>query len=1658
MIVLCLICRPVSLQGQTVDRWYQDGKVFLKLSKKHYNLNTIPTLEEGRSEDEGIPVSKAEFLADLRGQYDFEHLSRPFKVAEESDTLQMTYELAFRDSTKIDALIEDLTSKTEVAYAEKVPYHEPSFTPNDPQYSNQYHINNIINAREAWDITQGSSNINVAITDNAIDIDHQDLAGIVANSRDVADGDNDPRPSGNKLHGTHTSGIACAITNNNTGVASIGAGVSLMAVKISSDNSSSITDGYAGINWAANNGADVINMSWGGAGGQNCSTCQSVISNAVNQGVVLAASAGNSGTNNQVYPAAYSDVMAVGASNSNDQQASLSQYGSWVDVVAPGIQILSSTPNDNYSYQSGTSMSSPVVAGLAGLLLSLDPNMSVSKVRNCIETTGVDIGFQGGALRIDAEEALLCANPSSPPTADFSATNTNACPGATIQFNDQSTGNVNSYSWSFPNGSPNSSTAPNPAVTYNSVGTYDVSVTVTNSNGSDTESKTGYITISNAGTQVVFEEDFESGSFSTNNWNVVNPDNGITWEIQSVSGNSPGDKAARVNHYNYNNASGERDALISKTLDFSGNSDLEMSFEHAHRRYSQNYADSLIIYVSTDGGSTYPDRIFAKAEDGSGSFATNTTTNSDFVPSNSDDWCFGGSAGASCFTLDLSNYDGQSNVKLKFETVNDYGNNTYIDNIEITGTCSGSSQGPTADFTANKTTVTAGNSVDFTDQSSGSNITSWDWTFNGAATSSSMQQNPSGITYSNTGTYDVSLTVTDNNGSDIETKTNYIEVVPPSGSSCDSILHIDAQDSLALYGYQGGGYLAGHNADGIDAFADSFTVNQSGMEVTGVYMGFAVAKASSANDSITVHVWDAANGSPGSSLGTKKVQINRISIDVTNQQLTYVDFSNNPVSISGDFFVGFSITYGQGDTVAMITNQIGQSTPATAWSRFQGSWLNYDEFQTPLELSHLIQPVFCPSSGGSNCGNLSVSLANKSDVSCNGGNDGSITVSPGGGTTPYSYTWSNLANTANNTGLSAGTYSVTVIDDNQCTVSNSFTVTEPQAMNISVSSTDADCGQSNGSATANVSNGASPYTYNWSSGDSGSTANNLAGGSYSLTVTDDNGCQETTNVKVNSVGGPALSVTNTTDASCNNTADGSASVSATGGTQPYTYVWSNGDTSSSISNVTGGSYTVTVYDDNQCSDTKTINISEPAPINVAVSSSPASCNQSDGSASVNASNGSQPYDYNWSNGNQTSSISGVSAGSYSVTVTDDNNCSTVQNATITNPDAPNISANVTDVDCDGNANGSIDLTVSGGSTPYDYSWSNGNQTEDLTNVGSGTYTVTVTDDSNCIATKLETIDEPSAINVTANAINDATCGNQNGSATASASGGTGAFSYTWSNNMSGPTINNISGGTYQVTVTDGNGCTATSAAIVESTPDVDLSYSNISDDPCGQAEGAVTVVPNGGQAPYSYSWSNGANAAVLKDLTAGNYVVTLTDNNNCTEIDTVQIQGSDSLTVSSGTKPDTSGQGQGTAFVDVQGGTAPYSYNWSNGMAGDTITGLSTGAYEVTITDANNCSKTETVQVGVVGIAEQEEKTSVAVYPNPTTGQFKVVLNGERTRDYSVNIYNTIGERVYSRTNVMLNQQESLKIDLSDQAAGIYILKLADEEAAVTKRIIVQGH
>ncbi len=287
-----------------------------------------------------------------------------------------------------------------VKYAEPNYIHYPFWEPSDPKFDEQWGLKKI-DAPGGWSMETGSNKSVIAIVDTGVDMDHPDLKNKLVSGYDFYEDDN--WPDDTESHGTHCAGIAAASTNNNKGVAGVCPNCAVMPVRVFGGSGGSSSTVAKGVIWAVDHGADVISLSLGSP--YPSSTLMDAINYASNKGAIIIAAAGNNNTSAETYPANFDRCLAVGSTDSNDTRSSFSNYGSWVDVAAPGSQIVSTVPGGGYGYKSGTSMATPYVAGLAGLLFSCG-GANAYRVREAIEKSGHHVGSWNAYGRVNVKKAL----------------------------------------------------------------------------------------------------------------------------------------------------------------------------------------------------------------------------------------------------------------------------------------------------------------------------------------------------------------------------------------------------------------------------------------------------------------------------------------------------------------------------------------------------------------------------------------------------------------------------------------------------------------------------------------------------------------------------------------------------------------------------------------------------------------------------------------------------------------------------------------------------------------------------------------------------------------------------------------------------------------------------------------------------------------------------------------------------------------------------------------------------------------------------------------------------------------------------------------------------------------------------------------------------
>lgn len=447
-----------------------------------------------------------------------------------------------------------------------------------------------------------------------------------------------------------------------------------------------------------------------------------------------------------------------------------------------------------------------------------------------------------------------------------------------------------------------------------------------------------------------------------------------------------------------------------------------------------------------------------------------------------------------------------------------------------------------------------------------------------------------------------------------------------------------------------------------------------------------------------------------------------------------------------------------------------------------------------------------------------------------------------------------------------------------------------------------------------------------------------------------------------------------TNINCSGQCTGSATAAPLGGTPPYSYQWSNGGTTPTISNLCAGSYTVVITDGAALVDSTSVTITEPLPLNISTTAINATCGSSNGSATTSVAGGTGSVTYNWSPTGGTGAVAtNLSAGIYTVIATDANGCTISDTVTVSSIGGPTVMVDsVGAVSCFGGNNGFATVSVSSGTSPYTYSWNTTpvQTSPTATGLPAGSYTITVTDSSGCIESQTITVGQPLPLTAIATVTGNDLCDMGNGTATATAGGGTPGYTFLWNTTppQSSASASGLTAGIYIVIVTDANNCTVADTIAVSSAPSPQVSLQNQTNVSCaGQTNGSVTISVTSGTLPFTYVWSTSPpqTTATASGLAAGTYSVTVTDANNCTANFSITITSPDPLAVITSSTPSSCGNNNGTVTATVSGGTPNYSYSWNTNpvQSSATATGLFPGSYAVTITDANGCTINQTATV-----------------------------------------------------------------------------------------------
>lgn len=576
---------------------------------------------------------------------------------------------------------------------------------------------------------------------------------------------------------------------------------------------------------------------------------------------------------------------------------------------------------------------------------------------------------------------------------------------------------------------------------------------------------------------------------------------------------------------------------------------------------------------------------------------------------------------------------------------------------------------------------------------------------------------------------------------------------------------------------------------------------------------------------------------------------------------------------------------------------------------------------------------------------------------------GKVVAIPVGGTLPYTYKWNTGSTGSEITNVLAGSYTVTVTDALNRSATGTYVLTEPPKLSVKMERIV--CGNPT-TVKAVVTGGVAPYTYAWDTGSTFDTTIINEEKKYCVSVTDSRLCGNISCEPI--IITPMVVAIDAKNISCNSYQDGQLVASAGGGLQPYTYKWSNGQSTKEIRNLAAGVYTVTISEKGGCSITSRATVAEPLKLSVPLNITQPSCSgESTGRIIAQPTGGNLPYRYSWSTGSSSSSLNFLAAGSYSLTVVDAKGCNAMITTNLQSQSAINLFTTSKAETCLGMGDGELRVSPVGGVGPYRFKWNSGESDSLIKLKVTGNYIVTVTDALGCVksANVLMTAAASALIiDVTRSGIN---CnGASSGSLQLKIQGGQAPFSIQWNTGATTSEIFNLKAGNYTATITDAIGCKQVIQESINQSPPILLDISG-DDQICGNATNArLRTTVTGGALPYTYQWSNGRTGPNPDNMGAGMHYLTLTDANKCRITDSFFIAKLPVPLITLVGNKIVCNNGKGNLNAVVTGSPGPYLYAWSNGQTGAAVGNLNTGFYSLTVEDANRCTSVEFFQISVV--------------------------------------------------------------------------------------------
>ena len=1631
----------LTTSAQTVYEWYQDGVLIFQLDTD--SKFTI------RSKGYEVNLEEVSFLQDMIAEYGIESISR-ILYYHPDPKLNHTYQINFSKIDLIDQFVKDIDKFSFVEYAEKKELHVKFLTPNDlgansTTGTGMWHLYKM-QAQQAWDLSTGSASVIVAVTDDAIKTTHPDLAGKFVAGNDASDQNStDPNPCGGNdgNHGTHVAGTVGASTNNGTGVASIGYNVSIMPVKIGRCSDGALTAGYEGLAWAANNGADVINMSWGGGGSSTFG--QNVCNTAFNQGAILVAAAGNDGTTSELYPAAYNNVIAVASTTTTDARSSFSQYGNWIDIAAPGSAIRSTVASGNtYDRYDGTSMASPNTSGLLGLMKSYASSASNTDLINCLYSSADPVTTntsQMGAGRINAFAALQCLTPfilqTDASITEISSPENIVCgssftPEITLRnFGSNTVNNVTiNYSWGTVNANfPWSGTltsgqsvviqlpVQNTATGGNFTFTASVNLSGDQNASNNSQSQQFLIDPNGQVTNLTLVTDCY-GSETT--WDITDNQNNVL-----ITGGPYGD--------------------------VTGGETINESFCLPIGCYTFNIYDSYGdgMYGSQWNSCSVNGDYNITASNG-GNLVQMTAANADFGNGTSHNFCV--------INPNINDDAGISEIVFPQSIICDA---TFAPQVRL------------RNFGNNNL-----NSVTIVYNVGGANQ-SFNWTGNLSTGQTQVVTLPN-ITSAG-GTVLLSANTTNPNGnSDQNTSNDQSQASFNVLSSSQNLPFTESFNSNSI----SSGTWSVSNPDNAETW-ELVAVSGTSPGTTGARMNFFNYAQSSQRDGLISPKIN-LNGYLSATMSFEHAY-RRFDQSTTDSLVIYVS-TNCGSSWTRVFQAGEDAT-GSFATASTNTNAF---VPANAGEWCMGT-VGSDCFDVDLTayVGNEVLIMFEGFNSGTIGNNLyldninitgvtaplSANFTASSQAICAGE---SITFSDNSTGTFTSQSWSFPGGSPN----SAITSSPTITYNTPGTYNVSYTITGPNGSDtelknnfitvnaspsVSITGNSSVCLNGSTFLTANATPGSgSISTYQWylngtPIGSNSNTLNATSAGSYTVEVSNSTNCTATSNSF--NLGLAALPTVTLTGggAYCAGDFTTLTAVASTPSGTISNYEWYNGG--SAVANGpnntynanTSGTYSVIVSNSAGCTaQSNPVNVAAPTNSpSVSISGNTTICPNGTTTltGSVAAGSGSI-ISYEWfrngvSIGNNSANLFTSQGGVYELRAINSAGCSGTSSPVTVNLETPfTIDFITNDASC-GSSNGSASASVNGSTNGYSFVWATSPalNSPNINNLAAGIYQVEVTNNTTgCTANASVQINNIGAPVIDSSYVIQSTCDNGNvGAAGVFVSGGTGTYTYNWGTGLpNASSVNNLSPGNYVLNVVDQAQCLVSFGFTIINAVAPTIDTAIVSDATCsGVNNGTIDLVLSGGSGSYSYQWSTGEISQDISNLSAGSYTLTLTDNlTNCEATSTYTIENSYTLSNNFVIVDNSASQGNSSITASAAGGVSPYTYSWNNGsLSGAFIDSLSGGEYVLTVQDANNCLLLDTASIGFVGIAEQSPIESLLLYPNPTSDVLQLDLELEEKATVNLSIINSLGQQIWSSK---VDGFENGKIDLPSQSlsAGTYYVHI----------------